>query len=173
MPFSCCAIARRCKAGDSSRRGLFHWTLWCDWVPLSLGLPYKTINIVTLDTSYPIHLGYYGKWKKHFLTLVTMKGSAEDLKKSLSAGMANQAWDISGSKAAAMNNERTTEVSTFLGNLKSGIWFLGISSWLFGITDRSIASFSDGYLSAIDIMQLLTASFFFVSWLFLKPTSKI
>lgn len=72
-----------------------------------------------------------------------------------------------------MNNERTTEVSTFLGNLKSGIWFLGISSWLFGITDRSIASFSDGYLSAIDIMQLLTASFFFVSWLFLKPTSKI
>ncbi|MBW4577428.1 MAG: hypothetical protein KME08_19515 [Aphanothece sp. CMT-3BRIN-NPC111] len=72
-----------------------------------------------------------------------------------------------------MNNERTTEFSTFLGNLKSGIWFLGISSWLFGITDRSIASFSDGYLSAIDIMQLLTASFFFVSWLFLKPTSKL
>jgi len=68
-----------------------------------------------------------------------------------------------------MNNNHVTE---FVDRLKSGIWVLGISSWLFGITDRSIASFSDGYLSAIDIMQLFTASFFFVSWLFLKPISK-
>jgi hypothetical protein len=64
-----------------------------------------------------------------------------------------------------------SERSVFLGNLRNGLWLLGTSSWLFGITDRSIASFMDGYLSALDIVQLATASFFFVSWLFLKPAS--
>lgn len=68
-----------------------------------------------------------------------------------------------------MNKEHSRD---FLGNLRSGIWFFGISSWLFGITDRSIASLSDGYLSALDITQLFTAAFFFVSWLFLKPISR-
>jgi hypothetical protein len=68
-----------------------------------------------------------------------------------------------------MDNGRSTD--DFMGTLKNGIWLLGVSSWLFGITDRSIASLADGYLSAIDLMQLLTASFFFLSWLFLKPAS--
>lgn len=72
-----------------------------------------------------------------------------------------------------MNNQQSSEASLFLGSLKNGIWFLGISSWLFGITDRSIASLSDGYLSALDIAQLFTAAFFFVSWLFLKPTPRV
>ena len=71
-----------------------------------------------------------------------------------------------------MNNEQKAEIGRFLGRLKSGIWLIGISSWLFGISDRTIASLADGYLSAIDLIQLLTASFFFVSWLFLKPTSR-
>ncbi|MCT7951111.1 hypothetical protein NG798_15030 [Ancylothrix sp. C2] len=71
-----------------------------------------------------------------------------------------------------MNNPQTSERSKFLGNLQNGIWLLGVSSWLFGITDRSIASFSDGYLSALDLVQLFTASFFFVGWLFLKPMSR-
>ncbi len=57
----------------------------------------------------------------------------------------------------------------FLMSLKNGIWLLGVSSWLFGIADRSIATLSDGYLSAIEIGQLFTASFFFISWLLLKP----
>lgn len=72
-----------------------------------------------------------------------------------------------------MNNRQPSETATFFGSLKNGIWFLGISSWLFGITDRSIASLSDGYLSALDIAQLFTAAFFFVSWLFLKPASRV
>ncbi len=67
-----------------------------------------------------------------------------------------------------MTNEQTSDLNT----LRNGIWVLGLSSWVFGITDRTIATFSDGYLSAIDIVQLSTASFFFVSWLFLKPSSK-
>lgn len=71
-----------------------------------------------------------------------------------------------------MNDQHSTaDADIFLGNLKNGIWLLGVSSWLFGITDRTIASFADGYLSALDIVQLFTASFFFVSWLFLKPKS--
>ncbi|HEY9635181.1 MAG TPA: hypothetical protein V6D14_17395 [Coleofasciculaceae cyanobacterium] len=67
------------------------------------------------------------------------------------------------------NKQQAIEQSVFLGKLRNAIWLLGVSSWLFGITDRSIASFSDGYLSALDLIQLSTASFFFVSWLFLKP----
>lgn len=68
-----------------------------------------------------------------------------------------------------MSRPSSTDLLPFLRNLKTGIWLLGISSWLFGITDRTIASFMDGYLSALDIIQLATASFFFVGWLFLKP----
>jgi hypothetical protein len=70
-----------------------------------------------------------------------------------------------------MHTTQSSEATTFLEGLKNGIWLVGISSWIFGITDRTIACFSDGYLSAIDIMQLFTASFFFISWLFLKPAS--
>ena len=68
-----------------------------------------------------------------------------------------------------MNNQQNSEVSAFLSILQKGIWLFGILSWIFGLTDRSIALLSDGYLSAIDIVQLFTASFFFVSWLLLSP----
>ncbi|MHC5748021.1 MAG: hypothetical protein ACYTXT_40445 [Nostoc sp.] len=61
------------------------------------------------------------------------------------------------------------EIALFIDQIKSSIWLFGIPSWLFGITDRSIAAFADGYLSPIEIFQLFTASFFFVSWLYLKP----
>lgn len=71
-----------------------------------------------------------------------------------------------------MNNQQPSNANGFVGNLRNGIWLFGISSWVFGITDRSIASFSDGYLSALDLTQLFTAATFFVAWLFLKPTSK-
>ena len=70
-------------------------------------------------------------------------------------------------------NDKRSHIHPFRGNLKQGIWLLGASSWLFGITDRSIASFSDGYLSPSDVGQLLTASFFFISWLLLKPGQRL
>ena len=72
-----------------------------------------------------------------------------------------------------MDDKQAIQGYPFLENLKQGIWLLGVSSWIFGITDRSIATFSDGCLSAVDITQLLTASFFFVSWLFLKPARQL
>ena len=68
-----------------------------------------------------------------------------------------------------MKNYQPSDSEEFIGNLKNGIWLFGITSWLFGITDRSIASLADGYLSALDLMQLFTASTFFVAWIFLKP----
>jgi hypothetical protein len=76
------------------------------------------------------------------------------------------------STAKPTKAEPSLEQSIFLAKLRNAIWLLGVSSWLFGITDRSIASFADGYLSALDLVQLSTASFFFVSWLFLKPTQR-
>jgi hypothetical protein len=69
-----------------------------------------------------------------------------------------------------MIRKPSVELVSFISRLRSGLWIFGISSWLFGITDRSIAALMDGYLSAIDIAQLFTASFFFISWLFLKPS---
>jgi len=72
-----------------------------------------------------------------------------------------------------MNNKQRSEITVFVANIKNGIWFFGVPSWIFGIVDRSLAALSDGYLSAVDITQLFTASFFFISWLFLKPISKL
>ncbi|KAB8320123.1 hypothetical protein SD81_000235 [Tolypothrix campylonemoides VB511288] len=69
-----------------------------------------------------------------------------------------------------MNNNQKSEISKFLGNVKNGLWFFGTTAWFFGITDRSIAVFSDGSLSKIDIVQLFTGLFFLTSWLYLKPT---
>jgi hypothetical protein len=65
--------------------------------------------------------------------------------------------------------ERAMETSLFIYNLRSGVWFIGIPSWLFGISDRTLAALVDGYLSPLDIAQLFTAFFFFVCWLYLKP----
>jgi hypothetical protein len=79
---------------------------------------------------------------------------------------------------AVKNNEmidkqQAIETSLFVHNLRSGVWFVGIPSWLFGIGDRTLAAFADSYLSALDIAQLFTAFFFFVSWLYLKPESNL
>jgi hypothetical protein len=63
--------------------------------------------------------------------------------------------------AEITNKQQALEQSVFLGKLRNAIWLLGVSSWLFGITDRSIASLSDGYLSALDIVQL-SHSFLFL-----------
>lgn len=64
---------------------------------------------------------------------------------------------------------KALEITFFINQLKNGVWLFGIPSWLFGITDRSIAAFADGYLSSAEIIQIFTASFFFLSWIYLKP----
>ncbi|MBD2771566.1 hypothetical protein [Iningainema tapete] len=72
-----------------------------------------------------------------------------------------------------IENNQTIEISLLLENLKNSIWILGIPSWLFAITDRGVAAFADGYLSPIELLHLFTASFFFVTWLFLKPDESL
>jgi hypothetical protein len=72
-----------------------------------------------------------------------------------------------------MNNNRSAEISIFIANLRSGIWLLGIPSWIFGMADRSIASLADGYVSAVELAQLLTAAFLLLSWISLKPESSL
>lgn len=70
-----------------------------------------------------------------------------------------------------MSNNLFIQLASQFHNWRSGIWFVGISSWVFGIADRSFAALADGYLSMLDLLQLLTTSFFLISWLFLKPGS--
>ncbi|PMB51958.1 hypothetical protein CEN39_12435 [Fischerella thermalis CCMEE 5201] len=70
-------------------------------------------------------------------------------------------------------NHQTVEISLLLANLKNNIWFWGIFSWMFGVTDRGVAAFADGYLSPVEILQICAISFLFLSWLFLKPDESL
>ncbi|MBD1936663.1 hypothetical protein [Microcoleus sp. FACHB-68] len=72
-----------------------------------------------------------------------------------------------------MNNDTSAKISLFIAHIRNSIWILGIPSCLFGITDRSLASLADGYLSAIDLTQLFTASFLLLAWLSLKPEESL
>ena len=72
-----------------------------------------------------------------------------------------------------MNNNQSGAISLFVTQLRNNIWSLGIPSFIFGIADRGIASLTDGYLSAIELVHLFTASFFFISWLSLKPEKSL
>jgi hypothetical protein len=73
------------------------------------------------------------------------------------------------SKIKENNSSIQLDIAWFILRLKNGVWFFGIPSFLFGITDRSVAAFADGYLSPIEIIHIFTASFFFLTWLYLKP----
>ncbi|HEY9674324.1 MAG TPA: hypothetical protein V6D11_22985 [Waterburya sp.] len=72
-----------------------------------------------------------------------------------------------------MNTTQSIKLTHFTLYFRNGIWLLGLHSWLFGITDRSLASLADGYVSAIELTQLFTASFFFLAWLSLKPEESV
>ncbi|WP_066377806.1 hypothetical protein [Anabaena sp. CA = ATCC 33047] len=71
------------------------------------------------------------------------------------------------------NNPVQFEIYQFINKFRTGIWFFGIPSWIFGITDRSMAAFADGYLSATEILQIFTTSLFFLIWLYLKPEDNL
>ena len=73
------------------------------------------------------------------------------------------------SKYKDMNTSPPKKASLLMNKLRSSIWSYGIICWIFGITDRSFTSFSDGYLSRIELTQLLTVCLLFVAWICLKP----
>jgi hypothetical protein len=72
-------------------------------------------------------------------------------------------------KIESQNQPEELDIHRFILRLKNGIWLLGIPSWIFGISDRSIAAFADGYVSTVELLHLFTTSFFFLTWLYLKP----
>lgn len=57
----------------------------------------------------------------------------------------------------------------FIHKFKQGVWLLGIAAWVFAIVDRTIAICVTPNLSTSEIIQLLTTSFLFLNWLYLKP----
>ncbi|MDV3000163.1 MAG: hypothetical protein N5P05_001769 [Chroococcopsis gigantea SAG 12.99] len=56
--------------------------------------------------------------------------------------------------------------------MRSHLWLIGNASWLFGIFDRLTAIYNKGNISTIPVIELGLAVFFFIGWLFLKPTNK-
>ncbi|MBW4474663.1 MAG: hypothetical protein KME45_30440 [Stenomitos rutilans HA7619-LM2] len=62
-----------------------------------------------------------------------------------------------------------TEVYNLLNRFRNGVWLLGIPSGLFGAIDRITAAFADGYVSAIEFIQFVTAILCLMGWLYLKP----
>jgi hypothetical protein len=68
-------------------------------------------------------------------------------------------------------DSKSSSEAVFLASLKQGIWILCIPAWLFGMAERSANAISDHFLSVSDVVQILTATFFLVSWLFLKPNT--
>jgi hypothetical protein len=66
---------------------------------------------------------------------------------------------------------KSTPVQLVRLTIKDRIWLFGTSAWIVGIIDRSIAIFSSGNLTAINIVQLFLATVFFGGWLYLKPRS--
>lgn len=65
--------------------------------------------------------------------------------------------------------DSSLEAALLITRIRNSIWMFGIPSWLFGLTDRGISAFADGYLSPLELFQFCTASLFFLSWLVLKP----
>jgi hypothetical protein len=65
------------------------------------------------------------------------------------------------------------EAALLVTRIRNSIWVFGIPSWLFGLADRGLAAFADGYLSPIELLHLVMASLFFLSWLVLKPVAEL
>lgn len=73
---------------------------------------------------------------------------------------------------AEIQYQPSVDIPMSIAQIKNGIWMIGIPSWLFGITDRGIAAFAHGAPSPAQVLQLMMASFFFLTWLYLKPNQQ-
>jgi hypothetical protein len=72
-----------------------------------------------------------------------------------------------------VENHPFTEIYRLLDYFRNGLWVLGIPSCFFGATDRVMAAFTDGYVSAIEFTHFFTAILFFMGWLYLKPEPEL
>ncbi|MGL5792814.1 MAG: hypothetical protein ACRC06_00125 [Waterburya sp.] len=83
--------------------------------------------------------------------------------------MTNQTSVLNEDRAMYRQKKEARENLIFVSIARSGIWAVGIPSCVFGIGERTIASLANGYISILEIAQLFTTFFVFVSWLYLKP----
>ncbi|MDX2211736.1 MAG: hypothetical protein SFY66_00480 [Oculatellaceae cyanobacterium bins.114] len=77
--------------------------------------------------------------------------------------------DLLERKNTDRKNNQLLEATVVVNKLRNSIWFFGIPSWVYGITDRGFAALADGYLSVVELIHLLIVSLFFMGWLLLKP----
>ncbi|MCU0552963.1 MAG: hypothetical protein MUC48_26840 [Leptolyngbya sp. Prado105] len=70
-----------------------------------------------------------------------------------------------------MDAQPSLGIRSFLASWRQGIWILFILIWCFGLIERGVAVYANSVITALELLQLLTAIFFLLSWLLLKPTS--
>ncbi|KAM3100508.1 alpha/beta fold hydrolase [Phormidesmis sp. 146-12] len=68
-----------------------------------------------------------------------------------------------------MNHDRFFP-SDFLKRFRDDAWEFGLIACLFAIVDRLVNSFTDGFVSAIDLAQIFMICLLTICWAFLKPT---
>jgi len=56
--------------------------------------------------------------------------------------------------------------------VRTSIWFLGNIFWVLGIADKSLTALINGSLPGLNLLEISTAVFFLIGWLFLKPKWK-
>lgn len=73
------------------------------------------------------------------------------------------------------NQPKNSSIDIFsvLSKLRQNIWFFGIPFFFLGITNKYFTSLQDGYVTVTELTHLLIAFFFFLSWLCLKPKTKL
>jgi hypothetical protein len=87
--------------------------------------------------------------------------------------MSDQISIFNEDRATQPQKKKASENLIFVYIARSGIWAVGIPSCVFGIGERTMVALADGYISILEITQLFTTFFLFVSWLYLKPEAKL
>ncbi len=67
-------------------------------------------------------------------------------------------------------NSMTPKAIDVVNKIRYGVWIFGIFSWMFAVSERCLASFADGALSAPELILILLVSSLSIVWIYLKPT---
>jgi hypothetical protein len=81
----------------------------------------------------------------------------------------------SNSLTLRQNQQKTssTDIFLLLSKIRQNIWFIGIPFFFLGITSKYFTVIQDGYVTVTELTHLWLAFFFFLSWLCLKPKTKL
>ncbi|MBW4516135.1 MAG: hypothetical protein KME11_13050 [Timaviella obliquedivisa GSE-PSE-MK23-08B] len=73
------------------------------------------------------------------------------------------------------NNDQATGISVsskpsqLISKVRYGVWLFGIFSWMFAVTERCLACFADGALSAPELIPISLVFSLCIVWVHLKP----